>query len=100
MDNNFKYYIYLSSHKSSIPSCEDQERWILQMADFQEINIVGVFIERSPGIKQWNLLLTAINKNEANGIIVWDISLLPTTPFVKRLISMNKIHAVKPFLDS
>lgn len=99
MNNDHKYFIYCTNKNSQFPSCDDQEGWIIQMAESQEINIVGTFKDEGSETKQFMMLLEAIKNSEAQGIIIWDISLIPQIPVVKKLISKNKIHAIKPFLD-
>lgn len=100
MNNEHKYLIYCTNKNPQFPSCDDQESWMVQMAESQEINVIGTFRDISPSIKQFNLLLQVINRKEAQGIIVWDISLIPQIPLTKKLIRTNKIHAIKPFLDA
>ena len=100
MDKLNKYFIYCTDKNPKFPSCDDQENWIIQMAESQELNIVGSFKDHNSNTQQFNLLLQAMNKYKAQGIFVWDISLIPNIPLVKKLIRTNKIHVIKPFLDT
>jgi hypothetical protein len=98
MKNN-KFFIYSNNRNPQYPTCEEQELWIIQMAESQELNIIGTFRDESPNSKQLMQMLQAIKQQDIEGIIVWDISLISMIPLVKRLIKKNKIHAIKPFLD-
>jgi len=100
IQNELKFFAYCANYEPLFPPCDEQEQWILQMAEYEELNIVGVYKDEKSKTTEFEKLLKNISKGKANGIIVWDMSMIPKTQMVEYLIQKNKIHVIKPFITS
>jgi hypothetical protein len=98
--NSIKYVIYCADYQPLFPSCEVQENLLIQKAEFEELNIVGTYTDKSHKTNSFQSALHLIKQDKAQGILVWDISMIPQTPDINSLILNNKIKDIKSFITN
>ena len=96
--NSIKYVIYCVDYQPIFPSCEIQENLLIQKAEFEELNVVGTYTDKPHKTNSFQSALHLIKQDKAQGILVWDSSMIPHTTEVDSLITTNKIKDIKPFI--
>ncbi|MFZ5534610.1 MAG: hypothetical protein ACOY3M_00420 [Patescibacteria group bacterium] len=90
MNHDINYFIYCSPHQSF----SKQESDLITFAEKEELNVVGIYFGT------FRSMLFRIQKSEAQGVIVSDITDLPITPLFTSLISKNLIRDIKYLTQS
>ena len=90
-----RFVIYCASAKSFVPSSYIQQERLIQQAEKEEINVVGIYVDQKNQTKQFYSLLKIIQNSDAEGLLIWDISVIPNSSLFQSMIDKNEIRYIK-----
>jgi hypothetical protein len=99
IQNDIRYLIYCADYQSLFPSLKEQSERLIQKAEFEELNIVGIYADKPNQNKTFQTILRLINQNKAQGILIWDTSMLPQSLLLNSMVDTNKIKSIKSYIS-